>query len=442
MMSIRNKFLLLFALLLAALLAVQTWLFYQYTDQVAEKFGEAAFSISKDTASIFVYNQDNFQQKQTFSYRENGQTFTKTIIIPKSRDLQMLLHDDTKDDQIKVVGGELEFTIPIPRTPLETTLAQLKSKMIWLTFGLFAVVILIAGFIIYSMLRPLSALNKTAQKISQGELGAKIDLTENQYPSDFKQTVTQFNRMSDALVDLDKQKQQQQELEHFRELSDISRGLAHNLRNPLNTLLLSIEQLSEAGSKPDTNNPSAAKKLKQLATQQVQRIDDWLKNFMLLMEQGLEPEPVCIQELIDEAISQLQLSDIDAKVTFKAADTLAKSDLIHCVKTELTMVLQMVLHNAYEASLEATELLPIVLTTHVDNDVLTVTIEDQGLGINPELKDKLFNPYVTDKTYGTGMGLYIAKRIVKHRYNGSIELVANQPQGTKAIIKISTRRTA
>ena len=434
-MTIRNKLLTLFALLLSSLLLVQTWLFYQYTDEVAEKFGEAAFLVSKNTASVLVHNQYKFQEKHTYRYRENGQTITKTIIIPQNQQISLRLHDDTKDDIIRVTGGSSEFQIPIPRTPLENSITNLKSTMLWITLLLFSVVIVIAAVVTFNMLKPLTALNKTAQKISMGEFGAKVALENSHYPNDFKQTITQFNIMSDALVDLSQQKQQKQELEHFREISDISRGLAHNLRNPLNTLMLSIDQIYQTSLTNDSQQHHASFQLKSLAQQQIQRIDNWLKSFMLLMEQGLSASQESTSDIMNQAVQQSLMDKPKAHVHQDITDSL----LIHCVKTEIVMVLETLLNNALEATANTDN--PDVRIQVTDkNTQVEFTVSDNGVGINPEIRNHLFNPYVTDKTYGTGMGLYIAQRIIKHRYNGKIIIEAQQPTGTLVTVLIDKER--
>ncbi len=415
-MSIRNRLIILFISLLALLLAVQGILYYQYDNKFSERLGEAAFEISKDTASIFIYNQDVLYETESFVLDEQGKIIQRQLIRPDNKNIQIHLGDNIHDEVIKLISKDSEFQIPIPRTEIHDTVSELKKRNLWITFALFAIAITLVSFITYSITKPLMALNKAAIKVSQGEFGTQVEINAKKYGRDISETVKQFNKMSQDLVALSEQKAQQQELEHFRELSDISRGLAHNLRNPLNTLQLSLEQQS--------SDASQKSKFTDIAIEQVQRIENWLKSFTLLMEQGIDKKAVQLEQIIQLALSQIETTQVKL-------GNIVDMQLL-CVETEIAMLLQILLQNAIDASDEVPG--NILLTSKCQENQLLISIEDNGKGISPQIKEQLFKPYVTDKIYGTGMGLYIARRLIRHRYNGDLELLDKFPQGTIATI--------
>jgi len=55
--------------------------------------------------------------------------------------------------------------------------------------------------------------------------------------------------------------------------------------------------------------------------------------------------------------------------------------------------------------------------------------------------EKLFTPHNTDKTYGAGMGLYLAERVIKHKYNGNISIKNNATKGSCVIVTVNDRGT-
>lgn len=422
-MSIRSKLIILFISLLALLLAFQGFLYLQYDDKVSERLGEAAFEVSKDTASVFIYNQDFLYETETFSVDENGEIIEQQLLIPENKNIQIRLADNIKDQAIRLISQDSEFQIPIPRTEVHDTIGELKKRNLWITFLLFAVAITLVSLITYSITKPLLALNRAAKKISQGELGTQVDLDEKKYGQDVSDTIKQFNAMSTKLVHYQQQQFNQQELEHFKELSSISRGLAHNLRNPLNILQLSLEQLQAK------HQELSQDKLATVAVDQVQRIEDWLKSFTLLMEQGLKKETVSLKELFNSAAGHFDTASLEINCS-------EKLELL-CVETEMAMILQILLQNAFE-SYEQTDSVnqTVVLNAELKGSQLLISVVDQGKGISDKVKGTLFKPYTTDKTYGSGMGLYIARRLIKHRYDGDLWLDANKPTGAIAYIKL------
>lgn len=432
-MSIRSKLIILFISLLALLLAFQGFLYLQYDDKVSKRLGQAAFEVSKDTASIFIYNQDFLYDTETISMDEGGRIIRQQVIIPEDRNIQIRLADNVHDEVIRLVNNDSEFQIPIPRTEVHDTIGELKKRNLWITFLLFAVAITLVSLITYSITKPLLALNQAAKKISQGELGTQVTLNSKKYGQDVSATIEQFNAMSQKLVEYQKQQLDKQELEHFKELSNISRGLAHNLRNPLNTLQLSIEQLKAK------HQDLSDDKLTNIAVNQVQRIEDWLKGFTLLMEQGIEKEMVSLDSIIKHATGHFESAEIVLDYDSKL--------YLNCVETELLMILQILLQNAFE-SYENNNLLEngsdknsVKLQAEVINDNLNISIIDKGKGLSEKVKATLFEPYNTDKTYGSGMGLYIARRLIRHRYHGDISLTNNTPKGTIASITIPLEET-
>ncbi len=427
-MSIRSKLIILFISLLALLLAFQGFLYLQYDDKVSERLGQAAFEVSKDTASVFIYNQDFLYDTETLSLDKQGRIIRQQIRLPENKNIQIRLADNINDEVIHLINQDNEFQIPIPRTEVHDTISELKKRNLWITFLLFAVAITLVSLITYSITKPLLALNQAAKKVSQGELGTQVNIDAKKYGQDVAATIEQFNSMSKKLVTYQKQQSDKQELEHFKELSNISRGLAHNLRNPLNTLQLSLEQLQ---SKHQILNDE---QLATVAVNQVQRIEDWLKGFTLLMEQGIEKETTLFDSVVHHALGHFDNNNIDTHYP--------KSIKLECVETELSMILQIIIQNALDAyKLESSADKIVKLTAGLKDNLLEISIADYGKGISEKIKHSMFTPYNTDKTYGSGMGLYIARRLIRHRYQGDIQLIDNTPTGTVVVIKIPTQGT-
>ncbi len=422
-MSIRNKLIILFISLLGLLLALQGFLYVQYNEKVSERLGEAAFEISKDTASIFIHNQDFLFEQETYFINDKGQVFKQGASLPENTQIQIRLKDEVNDQTIQLINEfNKEFQIPIPRIEVNNTISELKTRNLWITLIIFIIGIAIVSAITFSITKPLLALNQASRKISEGNFGAQVELDSNKYGQDVADTIEQFNAMSKQIVNYQKQQFDQQELEHMKELSSISRGLAHNLRNPLNTLQLSIEQLEEKHSSLKDD------KLSNIAKNQVQRIEDWLQSFTLLMEQGVNKAPVKLMPLVSDLAKQNKIQKIHCAID--------RDFEFPCVEAELSMIIQILIQNAKESYQDNSNTDDIEISCEQINNNIEVKIIDAGQGISEDILNSLFKPYTTTKTYGSGMGLYISRRLIRYRYHGDIELFSNPLKGTTAKITL------
>ena len=101
---------------------------------------------------------------------------------------------------------------------------------------------------------------------------------------------------------------------------------------------------------------------------------------------------------------------------------------------ELTAVLTTLLSNAIEASDAGQDI--EVNVAKLEHRIV-IRVVDRGQGLSPDIEQRLFQPHVTTKAEGAGMGLYIAKRIVTLHYEGDLSVVNNCTKGCTAILSLS-----
>src|SRR5690606_25342180 len=133
-----------------------------------------------------------------------------------------------------------------------------------------------------------------------------------------------------------------------------------------------------------------------------------------------------IAGLLDDVILEAR-QRAQGRVRIERGDT----DLqLAAVAAELRIVVHALVINAVEASPDGAS-----VRIEVEPDTtgqVVLRIVDEGEGIPPALRDSLFQPHVSSKPAGAGMGLYLAERLVRLRYRGSITLRPNTPRGTVA----------
>jgi signal transduction histidine kinase len=278
---------------------------------------------------------------------------------------------------------------------------------------------LVIGFVIARRItRPVEALTDAAQKIAGGTPGVKVD--ERAGSGELKSLIDTFNRMTDDLKNATDQLVASERIAAWQE---VARRLAHEIKNPLTPIRMSLETL--------------------LAASQRGQLDDRFKNLFTESARAVLEEVDRLKRIVDEFSQfarlprpELKLHDLAEVVQpvmnlYAAHDGVAfdvhleRGGQVNVDRDQLTQVLVNLVKNAEEAMVGRTG--TIHVRVRVTNDV-TLEVEDEGPGIPGELKARLFEPYVTTKPQGTGLGLAIAQRIVQE-HGGRLDIADGSTGG-------------
>ena len=331
-------------------------------------------------------------------------------------------------DMLFLRGPKVERAIPIPHAEVSTTLERFGSHLLIGSLAILALGLVASFWITRQITRPLGELATAARRVGEGELGVAV---ASRRTDEVGQAIASFNRMSERLVDLDRENRRLSDRRQLAELGDVARGLAHSLRNPLNALGLSLEELG-ARAQPESN-PAP---LVETARRQIRRIDGALRSFLALASTGsAAPEAVDLTALAREvALEALQDSRGRVRVSVEAE---APVPPLSALAAELRAILQALVVNAVEASPDGATVAVRVVPAGAGR--VGVEIVDRGGGLAPEIRERLFTPHLTTKANGSGMGLYLAHRLATGRYAGSLELTDGAGGGTIARLQLGNR---
>lgn len=205
-----------------------------------------------------------------------------------------------------------------------------------------------------------------------------------------------------------------------REMIDrMVQALAHEVRNPLNNINLSIEQISTSDGDDDK------KVLLDILQRNSDRIQNLISNLLQSSRSAqLERQHVCLQDVIKETIydanDRLTLKKIHSVVELPSSPIVIDADAI-----KLKIALLNIINNAIEA-MEDNGCLTIKLEPKEDNRFLC-TIADTGCGIAEDQLPKLFDPYHTTKKNGMGLGLATSINILhSHQVEVEVDSVLNE----------------
>ena len=426
-MTFRKITFLFTAILLSALLLIQLWLFQNFTKDVSSKIGEAAFEVSVSTIQTMLNRPVNLEFRN-FAIRGDINETTQLEILRSlqgnSSNIHVDLLDGQRDKSISIQSAGSNYNVDIPRTGIENSLEKMSSKILVSALISILIGLLIASYFSTRLAIPLRQLQKVSKKVGKGEFGLQIEVPHKLQSIELRETIDAFNEMSKQIEQLKIENEQLQKKAHLSELTEITRGLAHTIRNPLNTLNLAIDEIQAS---VDTQHKH---ELCKVSKHQVRRIDKWVRSLMDIMSSDSSlVEQVNIPALVESCVADLRLNQpnnifLELKVDDVFTD---KNNQLLAISTELKSLILTLLNNAIESAMEkhSNDNAGFVKVAVSLKENITITITDNGTGLSKAISEKLFSPHNTNKTYGAGMGLYLAHRVATLKYNGNLAVTNN-----------------
>ena len=265
---------------------------------------------------------------------------------------------------------------------------------------------------------PIINLIGASEKISSGDLNAKVPLIDTD--KEFKKLNENFNSMIDKL-----KKQQDKLLVSERHLAweTVARKLAHEIKNPLTPIQLSIDRIREKYLNKIEDHDNRFSNYLNTITKQIKDIEHLVNEFS---DFARMPKPILkkinINQLIKRSINLLELSDKD--INFTLSNNKSKDKIINGDEEQLNRVFINLLKNSIE-SIGEKKTKNVSFKGKIDVDILEYSdyiflkITDNGMGFDQVDKTKMITPYYTTKKKGTGLGLSIVTKIIND-HNGSI----------------------
>jgi signal transduction histidine kinase len=213
------------------------------------------------------------------------------------------------------------------------------------------------------------------------------------------------------------------EKDRFREISAFTSAVAHEIKNPLNSLSLLCELLRKkvpAGIEPEV---AAGKSEVQKIARIIDRFSDALRPLRL------KKEKVALREVVNAAREVLAREIPSSTVEFRYTES--RPVHLSADKALLTQCFFNLLRNAYEA----TERGFVSVEAEARRKRVTVKVVDTGEGISQDRLPRVFDPFFTTKDKGMGIGLYLACKIIE-AHGGRIEVESRPGQGAAFTIQI------
>jgi two-component system nitrogen regulation sensor histidine kinase NtrY len=221
--------------------------------------------------------------------------------------------------------------------------------------------------------------------------------------------------------------------------ADVARRIAHEIKNPLTPIQLSAERLRRRYLPQIKDDPETFEKCTETIVRQVTDIGHMVSEFSAYARMPLPNKAIenVVQMCQDALILQRQAHP-DIGFAFIAGDAVLKANVD---RAQLTQVMTNLLNNAIDSIHERQQAKPgdgrVKIVVEQKGPNISISVEDNGMGLPEKVKDQLMEPYVTTKKKGSGLGLAIVKKIMED-HAGSVVLEDSLHQdiksGAKAVI--------
>jgi two-component system, NtrC family, nitrogen regulation sensor histidine kinase NtrY len=296
-------------------------------------------------------------------------------------------------------------------------LAQVYSFMLIVAFG-------VAYFLSSYITKSLKTISDKINETSLNQKNEKIVIEANS--REINSLITSYNGMVDKLEESALKLAQSEREQAWREMA---KQVAHEIKNPLTPMRLTVQSFQR---KFDGNDPNLKQKINDYSETLIQQIDAMssvasaFSNFASMPAQ--QNENLNVVEVVDLTLDIFN----EDYIIFESKETeiISKMD-----RTQLVRIINNLVKNAIQAIPEnQIEKAVLVAVKKVENAVL-ISVSDNGIGIETENIDRIFEPKFTTKTSGMGLGLGIIKNIIEN-YKGTITFESEFEKGTTFTVSL------
>ncbi len=375
----------------------------------------------RDAAKVMIYNSAGERLAESFKEIPGPYVTVSALVRLKAGDEESRaffwapLTPDSKDTA--GIIGRVEVTYSTFR--IARLLRGVTLRFVGFTAGLAALFLLIFYFISLSLVSPLTGLAQTARKIGAGEYGLRM--TPGGLP-ETREVSQAFNAMLDSLEQSWKREaaahREMARQNLLAEMGKFSMMIAHEIKNPLGIIKSSFDIL-----KTETSEDSR-RMLMGYIEEEIQRINGLIEDFLSFAKPAKPSfQPMDVNRMLEEFLDRFQR--LDSAKNIKIIRRIPKTSCLSYLDRDLwRRAIDNILKNAVEAGNGRGVI-------HVDaecrEDAWRVEIADEGCGIPEDLLKKIFDPFVTTRVKGTGLGLaYTAQVVSAH---GGTVFAKNRKEG-------------
>lgn len=321
-------------------------------------------------------------------------------------------------------AGIPSVIVEIPNYSSRLTIKQSRANIITMLINIYAFVFLLSSLLAFYITKKLTkSFSKIVTQFS------KINLTQTNVPLQWPYSdeigllIKEYNR---TLVKLENSTALLAKSEREFAWREMARQIAHEIKNPLTPMSLSLQSLQAAIKRNDPNVPELTNKMTTTVLEQIKVLTRTATNFSEFATlTDIDAKKESLLEILDSTTGIYSDNDeIEFLFVFPKLDVHVKVD-----KVKIIRVLTNIIQNAIQSIPRNRVGQIILMASKQSNNFIDITIKDNGEGISDDLKDKIFQPNFTTKSKGSGLGLAMCKDILT-KTGGNIFFESTEGEGS------------
>ncbi len=322
-------------------------------------------------------------------------------------------------------GVEQDILLPIPTADYEDIFSQFQRRSLFLFLGVMVLGTFTSAAVASRFTRPIRRLDRGIRRIADGDLEATVEVHGRDEVARLGRT---FN---DMVRRLRAARERHRELTRREKLSSLGRlaaGVAHDVRNPLHSIGLTLQHLQETCRPESLEKAAEFERGIEIIRDEIRRLDGLVGNFLRFARtDGRERQRTDLGGLLRETASLVakEAEWRDVEVVVEIEDPLPPVDVE--VESVRASVLNLVL-NGFEAMPEGGK---ITLSAIGRGDEVEISVSDTGVGIPEEDRERVFDFDYTTRDGGNGMGLAMVHQCIVEEHGGRVTLDSRYGDGTR-----------
>jgi signal transduction histidine kinase len=290
---------------------------------------------------------------------------------------------------------------------------------------------IVTVILVWRFTRPIANLSKAARQVAAGDLSVRV--SENSRTDEIGELAAQFNEMIAELAITRELEAQLQEAEKSAVVGRLGSAIAHEIKNPLNYINLTLDHLRAKFAPEDAGKKADFDKLTSQLKAEVARINQQINDFLNYSRPTkVNLQPTDARRVIEDSLHIVEPQAVEQNIKISLIErenvprVLADAEFLRSVFNNLFI-------NATQAMDANGGRLQVIISP--DGEFVKIEVTDTGAGISEENKAKIFEPYFSTKETGTGLGLAIVKKVVEI-HNGTIDVESKTGEETRFTVRL------
>lgn len=339
------------------------------------------------------------------------------------------VHDEAHVVPIETSQGRWYVMVLLKNDP--GAAAFRAAQPLIFTLAILLVSTLVTFYLVWRFTRPIANLSNAAREVAEGNLSVRVP--GSQRTDEMGQLASRFNEMTSELEKKSELEAKLQQAEKSAVVGRLGSAIAHEIRNPLNYINLTLDHLRSKFKPQETDKAAAFEKLTSQLKAEVARINQQISDFLNYSRPAnANLRPIDARKVVEDSLRIVEAEAEEKHIKIALVENEDVSEVMGDPE-----FLRSVFNNLFINAVQSMEATGGNLNVRIspDDGFVRFDISDTGSGIATENIPKIFEPYFSTKETGTGLGLAIVHKIVDV-HHGSIEVNSSQGDGTSFTVKL------